>query len=98
MAIELNMKGWAFKQIRQLSGYSARELGEFMKEEGLRPTTARGVYELETRYEIKPRHVMALRRFLGGELFDQCVEYLRRKEEEREQRRRALVEKRNAHG
>jgi len=94
MANELNMRGWTFKQIRQLSGYSAREFGEFLEGEGMRPTTVRGVYELEARYEVKPRHIQALRQFLGRELFDQCVEHLKAEEEERERRRTEYADQR----
>ncbi|MEP7217336.1 MAG: hypothetical protein ABI876_00385 [Bacteroidota bacterium] len=80
---KLLLHGWTFKAIRALSGYSAREFGMFLAEEGMRPTTARGVYGLEEQFTIKPKYVLALRRFLGAEVYDQLLEFLLQRNRER---------------
>lgn len=97
-SIPLSLYGWQLKRIRELSGYSAREFGEFMARERMRPTTARGIYDLETRYAVKAKYILALRKYLGPELFDKCRRRIQEEDEERmrirEERARGMVVRR----
>lgn len=83
--MDFPITGQQLKQVRRICGYSARELGEFMAELGIRPTSARRIYDIELMEEIPLRCASALEKLVGKEVFARALEHVRKKEEEKRQ-------------
>ena len=83
--MDFPITGQELKQVRRICGYSARELGEFMAELRIRPTSARRVYDIELMMEVPVRCASALEKLVGKDVFAKALEHVRKKEEERRQ-------------
>src|ERR1041384_4992543 len=84
--MDFPIKGSELSQIRKLCGYSARELGAFMGELGIRPTSARRIYAVELMPEVPLRCAIALEKLVGKEIFTKALLYVRKKDAEMRQR------------
>jgi hypothetical protein len=80
--MDFPITGSELKRIRKLCGYSAREVGQFMAGLGMRPTSARRIYDIEVMREVPLRCATALEKLVGKEVFSKALEYIREKDRE----------------
>lgn len=74
-----SISGAEFKAIRELCGYSAREVAEFLAVRGTRASTVRSIYRIEEAAEVPWRYTEALQAMVGRGLFDQSLREIRRR-------------------
>jgi DNA-binding CsgD family transcriptional regulator len=74
-----SISGQDFKAIRILCVFSAREVAEFLKGEGMPASNVRAVYRLEDEQEVPWRYCDALRQLVGKSLFDRSLREVRKR-------------------
>jgi DNA-binding CsgD family transcriptional regulator len=74
------LAGTEFKAIRKMCGFSAREVAEFFKSQGLPVATVRTIYRIEEEGEVPLRYSEALKGLVGKPLFKQSLTEIRRRE------------------